>query len=126
MAKDNLIHIKLEYEESLNAKRDILSSEVALLRIATQMNGYKHYRTKELDLKIVLSKKLKELKTNISSLHKVLPTLKLPELLKKEDYGGQKKLTSHTTSHVSTKDIGIEAQLREIERKLNELQSRRA
>lgn len=126
MAKDNLIHIKLEYEEALNSKKDILSSEVELLRIASEIKGYRHYRLKELELKIILLKKIKELKANINSLHKTLPTLKLPDLLKKDEeiYTGQ----HHSISKMhpkETKDLGIESQLREIERKLDELQSRR-
>jgi len=124
MAKENLIHIKLEYDESLDARRDILSSEVQLLKIAAKIKDYKYYRTKEFELKMILGKKIKELKTNITSLHKVLPKLKLPELLKNEAYEGQKQLAPHKT-HTATKDLGIESQLREIERKLEELQSRR-
>ena len=33
MTNENLIHVKLEYEEALLAKKDVLASEINLLKI---------------------------------------------------------------------------------------------
>jgi len=81
--KENIIHIKLEYQEALEAKKDILSSEMNLLRIAKKIKKYREFREEELELKLELFKKIKETKANIGKLQKTLPTLKIPEILKK-------------------------------------------
>lgn len=128
MAKDNLIHIKLEYGEALESKKDILSSEAGLLRISQKIEEYKNYRDRELALKFLLYKKLKDVRLNINSLHKILPAVKMPEILKKEEYKGQNKVLGKKTGtkRMPPRDISgdIQSQLSEIENRLNELQNR--
>ncbi len=123
MAKESVIHIKFDNEEAVAAKRDILTSQINLLKIAKIIKGYNFYRLKELELKVILSKKMKELKTNMTKLQKVLPTLKVPDILKKgkieepeEKYKEEKREKSY--------DRSLEGQLQEIQRRLERLQSR--
>ena len=40
MKNENLIHVKLEYGEALQARRDILLSEINLLRIVSIIKKY--------------------------------------------------------------------------------------
>ena len=47
MANENLIHVRFGYKEAFQAKRDILSSEMALLKIAKTIQGYGFYRSQE-------------------------------------------------------------------------------
>jgi hypothetical protein len=120
MIKENLIHIKLGYGEALQTKRDILSSQMTLLRIAKAIRGYGIYRSEELELKLVLYKKIKELKMNLGKLQKTLPKPKIPDILKKE---GQEK-TEPKSKKTKSPERGIEEQLQEIQKRLNELQRR--
>jgi hypothetical protein len=120
MIKENLIHIKLGYGEALQTKRDILSSQITLLRIAKAIRGYGIYRSGELELKLVLYKKIKELKMNLGKLQKTLPKLKIPDILRKE---GQEK-TEPKSKKIKPPERDIEEQLQEIQKRLNELQRR--
>ena len=117
MIKENLIHIKLGYGEALQAKRDILSSQMTLLRIAKAIRGYGIYRSGELELKLVLYKKIKELKMNLGKLQKTLPKPKIPDILKKE--GWEK---TEQPKKIKSPERNIEEQLQEIQERLNELQ----
>jgi len=125
MTKESVIHIKFDNAEAVTAKRDILTSQMNLLRIAKIIKGYSFYRLKELELKIVLSRKMKELKTNITKLQKVLPALKVPEILKKEKTE-EKEDEYKAAKTKKTYDRSLEDQLQEIQKRLNKLQSRNA
>ncbi len=121
--KDSLIHIKLEYDEAVEGKRDVLSAEAGLLRVSQKIEEYKLLRDKELALKFLLYKKLKDVRLNINTLHKLLPIVKMPEMLKKEEYKGQSKVKGTTVRKVPPIDRAndIQSQLNEIEQKLNSL-----
>ena len=118
-SNENLIHIKLERGEALESKRDVLASQIALLKILKKVNAYRAYRTKELELKIELHKKMVGLKTNLKSLEKTLPKLKISKTLNKEEEQQEKNIRKTEVG-----DLSIEAQLQEIQRKLEELQRR--
>jgi len=120
MVEENLIHVKFEDSEAILAKRDILSSQMILLRIAKAIRGYNFYRAKELELKLLLYKKIKELQTNIGQLQKNLPKPKTPDILKKVE----EEEKEFKKSKVKTYDRSLEEQLQEIENKLNQLQDR--
>jgi len=120
MIKENLIHIKLGYGEALQTKRDLLSSQIILLRIAKTIRGYDFYRSNELELKSILYKEIKELKMNLGKLQKTLPKLEIPNIIKKE---GQEK-TEPRSKKIKPPERNIEEQLQEIQKRLNELQRR--
>ncbi|MBA7597718.1 hypothetical protein ES703_04724 [subsurface metagenome] len=122
MIKENLIHIKLGYGEALQTKRDILSSQIGLLRIAKTIRGYGFYRSNELELKLILYKKIKELKMNLGKLQKTLPKLKIPEIIKKERW----EKTEPKSKKIKPPERNIEEQLQEIQKRLNELQRKEA
>jgi len=122
MAKESVIHIKFDNAEAVTAKRDILISQMNLLRIAKTIRGYGFYRLKELELKMVLSKKTKEVKTNITKMQKILPILRIPEILKKEKVE-EKEEEYHEEKRKKSYDRSLEDQLQEIQRRLNRLQS---
>jgi len=122
MTKENLIHIRLGYSEAFQAKRDVLSSEMALLRIAKTIRGYGFYRSQELELKSILYREIKELKMVLGKLQKTLPKPKIPGILKKE-FGGE---TEPKSKKIKPAERNLEEQLQEIQRRLNDLQRRRA
>lgn len=121
----NLIHIKLDYQEAVNSKRDVLSSQMAILRILQTIKKYHALRMEELNLKLKLYKKIKELKINIEQLQKTLPALKIPEILNHkeillEDHHEEVEKKIQKVKE-SQKDNSIEAQLQEIQNRLNSL-----
>ena len=120
MPKENLIHIKLDYPEAINAKRGVLSSQMRLLKIAKSIKEYNFYRNEEIELKSLLYKKSKELRLNIRKLQSVLPKAKLPEILKKE----KEEKSEKPSRKEKIPERDIEGQLQEIQRRLNELQEK--
>ena len=112
MAAQNLIHVKLNYDELLVSKKKILSTEANLIRILQRMDKYKSLRNQELKLKTKLLKKLKETKTGINKLEKTLPIIKMPEILK-----STKKIKEE-----APKKDNLNLELEEIQRKLKQLE----
>jgi len=120
MPNENLIHIKLEFEEALQSKKDILSSEINLLRIARILKNYHSLRSKELKLKLTLYKKIKEMKSSVRKLEQTLPKIKIPKILEDKDYL-EEEIKPKETKKIMHED-NIEEQLKDIQAKLNSLQ----
>lgn len=116
----NPIHIKLDYSEAVDTKKDILTLQMRLLKINRTIREYGLYRNEEFELKSLLYKKAKEIKLNIGKLQKTLPKAKLPKILEKEDEEKSEKLSKT----VRGPEGNIEDQLQEIQKRLNELQKR--
>lgn len=117
MAKENLIHIKLEYEEAIDSKKDILSSEANLLRIIRALKQYQGLRMNELKLKTGLYQKAREFRISIGQLQQTLPKLKIPSILKKhEEIKDEKPMIKK-----SKEDGDLEVQLREIQERLRQI-----
>jgi len=85
MKKNNLIHIKLDYDEAVKSRRDVLNTEADSIKIAQAIKKYRALRLKELQFKIELFKKLKETKSNLNKIKTILPKLEIPKLLKKHE-----------------------------------------
>jgi hypothetical protein len=123
MKNENLIHVKLEHKEALQSKKDILSSEMNLLRILQIIKKYHWLRSEELQLKLKFNKKIKEMVANIKKLQKILPELQIPSILKKE-YNGIKtekvEMEIEETGD-SPYDKNLEQQLLEIQEKLKSI-----
>ena len=119
MKNENLIHIKLEYEEALQSKKDILYSQMNLLKISKTLKNYSDLRIEELGIKLKLHRKIKELNTSVKKLQTTLPTLKIPEILKKEEII---KEVSKVEKEEKPYDDDLEYQLQEIQDKLGELE----
>ena len=116
MPKDTTIHIKLDYGEAVIAKKNVLSSEMRLLKLAQAVRTYGEYRIRESELKRDCAKKIKDIKTNIGKLQRNLPKPRLPEILKKSE----EEKEAPKSSKISY-DAGLEEQIKEIEKKLDEL-----
>lgn len=117
--KENLIHIRLDYNESISAKKDILSSQIGLLKIAKITKEYRLYRNEEIELKELLHKKIDELESFFDQLQKIMPKAKLPKILRKEGHEDTGKIHhKKKKSH----EQNIEEQLQEIQNRLSRLQ----
>ena len=93
---EKLIHIKLEYKEGIQSKKDLLLSEMNLLKIVKCMKRYHLLREEELKLKLRLYRKLRELNLDMKRTQAILPELQIPRILKKvvhlkeiEEYAGE-------------------------------------
>lgn len=126
--EENLIHVKLDYGEAINSKKDILFTEMDLLRILKVIKNFHTLRSEELALKLKAHKKIKELQITMNKLHTLLPTIKIPKLLqKKEEKQEIQKIIKKTKLKPITKEKPkkysdeIEKQLEEIQKKLKSL-----
>lgn len=134
----NIIHIKLDTNEALRSKRDVLETEADLIKIAQAIRNYKELRLKELEYKILLQAKVKELHSNLRKTKSILPKPQIPKILKKhEDEIHSQEVISKAPSHkketknkkgkkvVKKKPVvpkdDLESQLQEIQSKLNKL-----
>lgn len=109
-----LPYIRLEYDESVDAKKAILSTQISILKIAKKIEFYKKLRKQELIQKSALKK---ELRLNLSKVNSILYSLP-------ESEPGRIKLKSEKAKEkpVETKNSrNIESQLIEIKEKLSKL-----
>jgi len=115
-----VIHVKLEYNEALQSKKDILNSELGLIQVAKAIKKHQILRLDELKVKLRLYRKLKELKTNIGKLQQVLPKIKIPDILSgRREFHEEHKTKS--TVEKRARDNSLEFQLQEIQARLKEL-----
>ena len=66
-------HIKLDFEEALNAKKQLLSAELSLLHTVKRIKSYKLLRKKELAAKNKLRISTKELNSKIDLILSTFP-----------------------------------------------------
>lgn len=138
--KNKLIHIKLDYPEALQSRKDVLRTQESLIKIAQSMRRYRALRLHELELKIELYKKLKEAKASLQKTKTFLPKLEIPKILKKheeemehqklleegkieikEKKQPQKKEKTKEKKEKKEPTDDLEKQLLEIQKKLNSL-----
>jgi hypothetical protein len=121
MKEQSLIHIKIDYNDAIQSKKDLLSSERDFIRLLKTMKNYSLLRRSELNTKLTLQKKMKELKTNLGRLHETLPEIKLPDILKKEREYFEEERSSKTKKENVNNTEDLESQLKEIQERLRKL-----
>ncbi len=119
MKEENLVYIKLEYNESIQSKRDILASQIGLLKLMKRIRHYRFLRIEELKLKAQMYGKIKELITNIKKIKTSFPKIKIPQLKKSEEKEEFVKKIRETKE--SDYDKMLENQLQEIQEKLRSI-----
>ena len=116
----------MEYGESLETKKDVLSSEREVLRLLQTIKKYHDLRSLEMALKLNLEKKIKELKLNLIRMEQILPKIRIPKILMKEGEQIREEFTPKVTSLSKVKkeeyDKELERELREIQEKLRKLE----
>ena len=70
MNNKNLIHVKFEYDEAIQGKKDILSSEIGLLQIAKAIKNHRTLRAEEFNAKLNddLESQLQEIQNRLKEL----------------------------------------------------------
>jgi len=116
MKEQSLIHIRLDYEEAIQSKKDLLSAERDFIRMIKTMKRYNLLRRGELNTKLRLQNKMKSLKTDLGRLNEIFPKIKIPGILKKDNFE-EKPLRIKKEG----KNGDLESQLREIQERLRRL-----
>lgn len=114
---ENLLHIKLEYEENLKGKGDILYIESRLLKVVRAMRNFHEIKEEELILKQILAKKIKDLSLSLKNLKLILPKQEIPRKFLKEE-NNPKETISFKKEKITKEEGDLEEQLREINEKL--------
>jgi hypothetical protein len=117
MKEQSLIHVKIDYMEAIQSKKDLLSSERDFIRVLKTMKKYNLLRKEELNTRLRMQNKMKDLKINLGKLSEILPKLKIPKILKKNEEQEEKPLKIKQES----KDRDLESQLRDIQERLRKL-----
>ena len=117
MKEQSLIHVKIDYMEAIQSKRDLLSSERDFIRVLKTMKRYSLFRKEELNTRLRMQNRIRDLKINLGKLGDILPKLKIPKILKKSEEKEEKPLK--TKQEGEEKDL--ESQLREIQERLRKL-----
>jgi hypothetical protein len=127
MKEESIVHIKVDYEEALQSKKDLLSSEMNFLKILKIIKKYELLRREELNNKIRMQNKIRDLKANLTRINQIFPKIKLPDILKKKTIIEKQELKVEKPVEVpikvkeETEEDDLEAQLREIQDRLKKL-----
>jgi len=126
MKTDDVIHLRLDYEDALESKKNILYSEKSLINIIKKIDNYLYLREEEQKAKEKLRKRIKSTISIIKKTQKIFPKVKIPKILNKEiskkefDRKISKKIFEK--EKISKYGSNIDSQLREIQEKLNAIQ----
>lgn len=116
--EDNVIHIKFNRPEAVQAKRDLLFTEKDILQTLRHLKKYHLLRKKELTLKTKAKKRLQEVNKDVNDLKKKLPKVKRPEILKEEE----KEAKSEEKQPEKIDYSNIDKELDDIQEKLVQLE----
>jgi len=117
MVKESLIHVKINYNEAVQSKKEILSLQMNLLKILRAVKNFGYLRTEELNEKTNLSKKVKLIKSDIKKIQTILPKSEVPEKYKKQPEVKHKEIKERLIEKREHED-DLDLQLREIQEKL--------
>ena len=130
-----LIHVKFEYPEALEGKKELLTLQQSFLKTADKIGKFNSLRSEEMKTKLRLQKKMREVSGILKDFRKMLPEAKVPHLKKEELKLSIEKLkvekektkmiesrASKPKSKIEYASDDLESQIREIQEKLNSLQ----
>lgn len=112
----NPVYIRFGYDESIESKKEILSSEMSLLNIMKIMRRYNFLKNEELKMKSQIYKMIKDLNIAVRKTRTSFPFLKIPQKAKREEVIS--KDITITREHF---DADLEAQLRDIQERLKSI-----
>jgi hypothetical protein len=118
--KNNLVHVKVEHNEAIQAKKDLLSLEIELIRVIRTIKKYQQLRTKELRLKKRFKGTTGSTLTRIKIIEKNLPRIKLREIphedkQTKEEPKKQENKRRKNRDHLEKEIEQIQEKLRALE-----------
>jgi hypothetical protein len=119
---ENILHVKLEHSEGTQSERDVLSSEKDILGILKTIKRYHLLRTEDLNNRLRIQKKMKDVELNITKLCQTFPTFKIPEILKDEEEYRKERIEKKHGKKKTGDDVDLENQLIEIQERLKKLE----
>jgi len=121
MKKENLVYVKLEYEEAKNSKTKLLSSEINLIKILRVIKKYNALRMEELKLKDKLKKRINSFNANIKKIENSLPEIESKDIPRRTTKRHEEVITK-IKENKSKYDSLMEEELKQIQEKLASLQ----
>ena len=118
--QENPVYFKLGYDESINSKKDLLFSELSFITILKIMKRYNLLRKEELKIKSEMYKIMRVLDASMQKTISVFPFLKIPERARRKEII-KIEPTEGIKSPEETFDENLEAQLRNIQARLNSI-----
>ena len=115
MKNENLIHIKFDYEEAVQSKKDLLYVEKSLMTSTMIIKEYISLRLNESKTRLKLHRKTKELITCIRKIQKDIPDVEFLGITEEKENEEPKVKKKES-------DISIKSQLQELQNKLDALQ----
>lgn len=113
-----LPYVRLDFDEALEAKKQLLSSQINLLTIIKRIDSFKNRRKQELNKKYVLKQ---ELKSNFAKLNSLMSCLPEPATENARIRRITLKSEPAIKQPASKKSQNIEVQLNEIRNQLKKL-----
>ncbi len=74
------IHVKIDYDEAVEGKKDILTSEAAVLECIKKIKNINHLEKEEEKLKADVRKKLREVSILVTRIDKEMPEEHMPKM----------------------------------------------
>lgn len=115
------LHIKFEYENALEARRELLSTQMEILEFLKRFRDYKDLRRRELILKSRLKNELASLNSETIRLQDALPKDEDEEEMKEIQKITRKKHKEMIREAKSREHKDIERELEDIKEKLEQL-----
>jgi hypothetical protein len=128
---EKVIHIRFEHPAAVECKKDILATEIDLLRMNKRLRTYIDSRMEELEIKADLNRKLRAVKLDLGRLHNLMPGIHIPKLLKKTPSHAERPLRKVPVEEVEEKaeketqrSVEEETKINEIDSELQDIQSK--
>ena len=107
--KDSIIHIKLDGDEAIRSRKDVLNTGIDLIKIAQSVRTYRILRLKELQLKIELRERLREANKGRNKIKNLLPKVQIPKILKKHEGDMHKEIVIKELKPMDEEETKIES-----------------
>lgn len=122
MGDDEFRYVKLETNEGVLAKRDLLSTQMNLLKLLRSIKSYHALRLNELKARTNLYNFFKQINQGIRSLQANIPKLTTSHSFEKNKESGKIQIKEKREAIRHGGDRDLEMQLRDIQEKLRALQ----
>jgi hypothetical protein len=119
--EENPVYLKLGYYETLEAKRDLLSSEMSFLNVLKIMKRYNALRAEEIKLKLEMYRTIRELDLSLRKTKSSFPFLKIPEKARRQEIVKRETIREAKPAREEIVDEDLESQLRSIQERLKSI-----
>ena len=113
MNSKNVMHVKLEFIEAKEDKKQILYLESQVLQMLTAIKKYRELREQELKNKQKINTTLKKASKNLKGLKKIIPKIETSKIPLKEE-----EKTPKIPATLTNRKSDIELQIQAIQKRL--------